>query len=114
MVMIKSASMNLVNVLVRFNQLLYCCSFPHIQYGHPPSQLPSPRFRKHIFSHFICIVLKMKIFDVFPFSSNRESVPASRQNYLIALLRGYNEETNSHVNRLLNPFSPVIGSSEGL
>ena len=50
MVMVKSASMNLVNDLVRFNQLLeYCCSFPHVQYGHPPSHLPSQRFRKHIF-----------------------------------------------------------------
>ena len=53
MVMIKSASMNLFNVLVRFNQLLqYCCSFPHIQYGHPPSHLPSQQFRKHIFFSF--------------------------------------------------------------
>ena len=42
MVMIKSTSMNLVNVLVRFNQLLwYFCSFPHIQYRHPASHLPS-------------------------------------------------------------------------
>ena len=53
MVMIKSTSMNLVNVLVRFNQLLwYFCSFPHIQYRHPPSHLPPPkknqRFRKHL------------------------------------------------------------------
>ena len=57
MVMIKSASINLVNVLVRFNQLLhlykwYCCSFPHVQYGHPPSHLPSQLFRKHIFFSF--------------------------------------------------------------
>ena len=44
MVIIKSTSMNLVNVLVRFNQLLwYFCSFPHIQYGHPPSHLPSQK-----------------------------------------------------------------------
>ena len=42
MVMIKSTSMNLVNVLVRFNQpLWYFCSFPHNQYRHPPSHLPS-------------------------------------------------------------------------
>ena len=57
MVMIKSTSMNLVNVLVRFNQLLwYFCSFPHIQYRHPPSHLPPPkknqRFRKHFFFSF--------------------------------------------------------------
>ena len=58
MVMIKSTSMNLVNVLVRFNQLLwYFCSFPHIQYRHPPSHLPSPkkknqRFRKYFFFSF--------------------------------------------------------------
>ena len=53
MVMRKSTSMNLVNVLVRFNQLLYyCCSFPHIQYGYPPSHLPSQRFRKHFFFSF--------------------------------------------------------------
>ena len=44
MVMIKSTSMNLVNVLVSFNQLLwYFCSFPHIQYRHPPSHLPSQK-----------------------------------------------------------------------
>ena len=36
--------MNLVNVLIRFNQLLwYFCSFPHIQYRHPPSHLPSQK-----------------------------------------------------------------------
>ena len=58
MVMINSTSMNLVNVLVRFNQLLwYFCSFPHIQYRHPPSHLPSPkkknqRFRKYFFFSF--------------------------------------------------------------
>ena len=59
MVMIKSTSMNLVNVLVRFNQLLwYFCSFPHIQYRHPPSHLPPPkkkknqRFRKHFLFSF--------------------------------------------------------------
>ena len=47
MVMIKSTSMNLVNVLVRFNQLLwYFCSFPHIQYRHPPSHLPPPKKKK--------------------------------------------------------------------
>ena len=41
MVMIKSTSMNPVNVLVRFNKLLwYFCSFPHIQYLHWPSYLP--------------------------------------------------------------------------
>ena len=40
--MITFTSMNLVNVLVRFNQLLwYFCSFPHIQYRHPASHLPS-------------------------------------------------------------------------
>ena len=50
MVMIKSASMNRVNVLVRFNQLLqYCCSFPHIQYGHPRSHLPSQRLENTYF-----------------------------------------------------------------
>ena len=50
MVMIKSASMNRVNVLVRFNQLLqYCCSFPHIQYGHPRSHLPSQRLENIFF-----------------------------------------------------------------
>ena len=50
MVMIKSGSMNFVNVLVRFNQLLqYCCSFPHIQYGHPRSHLSSQRFGKQFF-----------------------------------------------------------------
>ena len=52
MVMIKSASRNLVNILVLFNQLLqYCCSFPHIQYGHPRSHLPSQRLGKQIFFH---------------------------------------------------------------
>ena len=44
MVMIKSTSMILVNVLVHFNQLLwYFCSFPQIQYRHPPSHLPSQK-----------------------------------------------------------------------
>ena len=44
MVIIKSTSMNQVNVLVRFNQLLwYFRSFPHIQYRHPPSPLPSQK-----------------------------------------------------------------------
>ena len=47
MVMIKSTSMNLVNVLVRFNQLLwYFCSFPHIQYRH--SHLPSQKKKIYI------------------------------------------------------------------
>ena len=47
MVMIKSTSMNLVNVLVRFNQLLwYFCSLPRIQYRHPPSHLPSHKIKK--------------------------------------------------------------------
>ena len=49
MVMIKSTSMNLVNVLVRFNQLLwswYFCSLPRIQYRHPPSHLPSQKKKK--------------------------------------------------------------------
>ena len=42
--------MNRVNVLVRFNQLLqYCCSFPHIQYGHPRSHLPSQRLENTFF-----------------------------------------------------------------
>ena len=40
MVMIKSTFLNLVNVLVRFNQLLwYFSSLPRIQYRHPPSHL---------------------------------------------------------------------------
>ena len=52
MVMIKSTFLNLVNVLVRFNQLLwYFCSLPRIQYRHPPSHLlikkkKNQRFRK--------------------------------------------------------------------
>ena len=51
MVMIKSTSMNLVNVLVRFNQLLwYFCSFPQIQYWHPPSHLPSQEKKKRAVS----------------------------------------------------------------
>ena len=53
MVMIISTSMNLVNVLVRFNQLLcYFCSFPHIQYRHPPSHLPPPKKKKKKISGF--------------------------------------------------------------
>ena len=61
MVIIKSTSMNLVNVLVRFNQLLwYFCSFPHIQYRHPPSHLPSQKkniyisaFENNFFSFYL-------------------------------------------------------------
>ena len=75
MVMIKSTSMILVNVLVHFNQLLwYFCSFPHIQYRHPPSHLPSQKknqqFRKHFFFHFICVVVKTKSLMIFPLSCN--------------------------------------------
>ena len=53
--MLKSTSMNLSNVLVRFNKLLqYCCSFPHIQYrGHnSPLHLPSQKKKKRVWKHF--------------------------------------------------------------
>ena len=76
MVMIKSTSMNLVNVLVRFNQLLwYFCSFPHIQYRHPPSHFPSQEkknqgFRKHFLFHFIFVVVKWKSLMIFSLSCN--------------------------------------------
>ena len=75
MVMIKSTSMNLVNVLVRFNQLLwYFCSFPHIQYRHPPSHLPSQKkkisgFENAFFFHFISALLsKWKSLMIFSLS----------------------------------------------
>ena len=75
MVMIKSTSMNLVNVLVHFNQLLwYFCSFPHIQYRHPPSHLPSQKEKsavsKTLFFHFICVVVKTKSLMIFSLSCN--------------------------------------------
>ena len=78
MVMIKSTSMNLVNVLVRFNQLLwYFWSFPHIQYRHPPSHLPSQkkkyiyqRFRKQFFFILSALLWKWKSLMIFSLSCN--------------------------------------------
>ena len=69
---IKSTSMNLDNVLVRFNKLLwYCCSFSRIQYRghHSPLHLPSQKKNsgfQNTFFRFICVVVKNKIFEVFP------------------------------------------------
>ena len=74
MVMINSSSMNLVNVLVRFNQLLwYFCSFPHIQYRHPPSHLPSQKkkvsgFENTFFFISSALLLKWKSLMIFSLS----------------------------------------------
>ena len=47
-----------------------CCSFPHIQYGHPPSHLSSQRFRKHIFFISSVLCYKWKSLMFFSLSCN--------------------------------------------
>ena len=71
MVIIKSTSMNLVNVLVRFNQLLwYFCSFPHVQYRHPPSHLPSQEKKMSRFENTFFHFMRWKSLMIFSLSCN--------------------------------------------
>ena len=71
---IKSTSMNLDNVLVRFNKLLwYCCSFSRIQYRghHSPLHLPSQKknsgFENTFFFISSALLWKLKFFRFPPY-----------------------------------------------
>ena len=77
MVMIKSTFLNLVNVLVRFNQLLwYFSSLPRIQYRHPPSHLLIKKKKKSAVSKTIlffissALLWKWKSLMIFSLSCN--------------------------------------------
>ena len=71
MVMIKSTSMILVNVLVHVNQLLwYFCSFPSTSTVTSSFSEKKSAVSKTLFFHFICVVVKTKSLMIFPLSCN--------------------------------------------